>query len=46
MGEVYSDACCQCGKPTTGGATDWHGRFRCEDCARARKRQQAEAQEA
>ncbi len=40
--------CCQCGQPTTAGATDWRGRFRCEDCARAwdavertRKRQHA-----
>lgn len=27
--------CCQCGKPATGGPTDFLGRFRCEDCARA-----------
>lgn len=27
--------CCQCGMPCRGGATDWQGRFRCEDCARA-----------
>lgn len=27
--------CCQCGRPARGGATDFLGRFRCEDCARA-----------
>jgi hypothetical protein len=55
-GELFGLAgmvrCCQCGKPCRGGATDWHGRFRCEDCARlwegverSRRQQQAQALE-
>jgi len=45
--------CCQCGKACRGGATDYLGRFRCEDCARlwegveqARRQQQAQTLEA
>lgn len=43
--------CCMCGQPARGGATDWLGRFRCEDCARAwdgvlRARERQHAQDA
>jgi len=41
--------CCQCGKRCSDG-NDWHGRFRCDDCARegaerSRRQQQAQALE-
>lgn len=33
LGPKATVLCCQCGRATSAGTSDWLGRYRCDDCA-------------
>lgn len=33
LGPAAIVLCCQCGRATSAGTSDWVGRYRCDDCA-------------